>query len=65
MKPIVAEAEVLIECMPDSVFAYFADLRNEPEWNQGHVEAVVMTSPEPIGPGTTFEGRHSAFGKAT
>lgn len=65
MNVISAEAEVLIECEPEIVFAYFADLRNEPKWNRGHVKDVTMTSSEPIGLGTTFEGKHSSFGKAT
>ena len=65
MNVISAEVEVLIEWEPEIVFAYFADLRNEPKWNRGHVKDVTMTSSEPIGLGTTFEGKHSSFGKAT
>jgi hypothetical protein len=59
-----AEAEVRVAREPEVVFAYFADLRNEPEWNRGHVRDVVITSPEPIGLGTTFEGKHPGFGNA-
>jgi polyketide cyclase/dehydrase/lipid transport protein len=56
---------VLIRRDPSDVFAFFADLRNEPEWNLGHVRNVTKTSPGPIGLGTTFEGDHPGFGPAT
>ena len=49
----------------DDVFSYFADLRNEPAWNHGHVRHVVMTTPGPIGRGTAFVGDHPGFGTAT
>jgi hypothetical protein len=65
MNIISAKSEIRIEREPEVVFAYFADLRNEPEWNRGHVRNVIMTSSEPIGLGTTFEGEHHGFGKAT
>lgn len=50
---------------PATVFDYFADLRNEAVWNRGHVRDIVMTSVPPIGLGTTFEGHHAGFGRAT
>ena len=62
---IAAEHETHIAREPEAVFDYFADLRNEPEWNHGHVRAVRMTSSPPIGQGTTFEGKHPGFGDAT
>ena len=62
---IRAETELTIRCDAAHVFAYFADLRNEPQWNHGHVQAVEMITPDPIGLGTTFEGHHPGFGKAT
>ena len=65
MKIISAESEIRIDRELDMVFAYFADLRNEPSWNRGHVRQVIMTSSEPIGPGTTFEGQHHGFGTTT
>lgn len=65
MVKISAETEIQIDRKPELVFAYFADLRHEPEWNKGHVKNVIMTSPDPIGLGTTFEGEHAGFGKAT
>lgn len=62
---IVAEHETRIGAAPEAVFDYFADLRNEPEWNRGHVRDVRMTSPPPIGRGSSFEGTHPGFGRAT
>lgn len=62
---IRAHHEITIHRPPDQVFWYFADLRNEPKWNHGHVHDVVMTSPDPIGLGTTFEGDHPGLGMAT
>lgn len=62
---IRAHYETTIQRPPDQVFRYFADFRNEPRWNQGHVEDVVMTTPDPIGLGTIFEGHHKGFGRAT
>lgn len=56
---------VRIHRAPDTVFDYLADLRNEAVWNRNHVWDVVMTSAPPIGLGTTFEGRHLGFGRAT
>jgi hypothetical protein len=60
-----AQCDIAIHRPPEQVFRYFADLRNEPKWNRGHVRDVVMTTPEPIGPGTAFEGFHPGFGRAT
>jgi hypothetical protein len=62
---IVAEHETRIAREPEVVFDYFADLRNEPEWNHRHVREVRMTSPPPVGLGTTFEGEHLRFSTAT
>jgi hypothetical protein len=62
---IRAHCDITIQRQPDEVFRYFADLRNEPQWNHGHVQTVVMTTPEPIGLGTSFEGYHPGFGRAT
>jgi hypothetical protein len=60
-----ATCNITIHRPQDVVFQYFADLRNEPSWNRGHVQDVVMTTPEPIGLGTAFEGHHPGFGRAT
>jgi hypothetical protein len=62
---ISAEHVVDIARPPEVVFAYFADLRNEPEWNRGHVREVRLITPEPVGLGATFEGEHPGFGRAT
>ena len=62
---IRAEHQTQIARSPETVFDFFADLRNEPQWNHGHVRDVRMTSAPPIGRGTTFEGRHPGFGRAT
>ena len=62
---VQAERETRIARPPEMVFDFFADLRNEPQWNHGHVLDVKMTSAPPIGLGTTFEGKHPGFGRAT
>jgi hypothetical protein len=61
---VTAEVRVFIAREPDPVFDFFADLRNEPQYN-GQVAGVVKTSPGPIGPNTTFEGSHRGFGRVT
>ncbi|MBP6392572.1 MAG: SRPBCC family protein [Flavobacteriales bacterium] len=61
---IRADVSVHIRCDPEIVFNYFADLRNEPEYNS-LVSDVTKTSPGPIGTGTTFTGRHRGFGPVT
>lgn len=63
--PAAAQVRVCIDRPREFVFAYFADLRNEPVWNRGHVQDVVMTSTGAVGLGSTFEGRQPGFGKAT
>jgi hypothetical protein len=62
---VKSEHETRIARSPEAAFDFFADLRNEPEWNHAHVHDVRMTSLPPIGQGTTFEGRHPGFGTAT
>ena len=62
---VEAEHETRIARSPETVFDFFADLRNQPQWNHGHVRDVKMTSAPPIGRGTTFEGKHPGFGSAT
>jgi hypothetical protein len=63
-RPITAQVRVFIACTPDVVFDFFADLRNEPQYNS-QVSGITKTSPGPIGPNTTFEGRHRGFGHVT
>lgn len=62
---IAATSHVHIARKPEDVFAYFADLRNEERWNLNHVHDVEMLTPEPIGKGSRFVGRHARFGRAT
>jgi hypothetical protein len=61
---ITADVRIFIARNPDRVFDFFADLRNEPEYN-GQVAGIIKTSPGPIGPNTTFEGTHRGFGRVT
>lgn len=61
---VTADVRILIPRATDVVFDYFADLRNEPQYN-GQVRRVTKTTPGPIGLGTTFEGLHRGFGPVT
>jgi hypothetical protein len=61
---VSADVEVFVARDPETVFDYFVDLRNEPQYNR-QVRAITKSSPGPIGPDTTFEGRHSGFGSVT
>lgn len=63
-RPVTARVRVFIARAPEVVFDYFADLRNEPQYNR-QVGAITKTSPGPIGPNTTFEGTHAGFGQVT
>lgn len=62
---VSVDTAVLIRRDPATVFRYFADLRNEPHWNRGHVRDVRLVSPEPVQRGSLFEGRHPGMGLAT
>jgi len=48
----------------DVVFDYLADMRNEPKWLPGASD-VRLTSAEPVGPGSTFEGTYARAGTVT
>ncbi len=63
-RPVTARVRVFIACMPEVVFDYFADLRNEPQYNR-QVSGITKTSPGPVGLGTTFQGSHPGFGRVT
>lgn len=63
-QPVTADVRVFIARRPEAVFDYFADLRNEPEYNR-QVRGILKTSPDPIGADTTFEGLHRGFGRIT
>jgi len=63
-RPVSAEVRVFVAREPATVFDFFADLRNEPQYN-GQVAGISKTSPGPIGLNTTFEGSHGGFGRVT
>ena len=46
----------------DDVFAFIEDARNRPRWDDG-VESEELTSPEPIGVGTTVRTRLRSMGR--
>lgn len=54
--------EVLISRPLAEVFAFVADARNQPRWDES-VDSEELTSPEPIGVGTTVRTRMHAVGR--
>jgi uncharacterized membrane protein len=46
----------------DEVFAFVADARNRPQWDDS-VESEELTSPEPIGVGSTVRTRMRSMGR--
>jgi hypothetical protein len=48
----------------EEVFDFLADIRNEKTWNPRLIQ-VEKTSSEPIGAGTTFQGRYQGLGVLT
>ena len=55
-------ASVQISRPPDEVFAFVADARNRPLWDES-VESEELTSPEPIGVGSTVRTRVRSMGR--
>jgi carbon monoxide dehydrogenase subunit G len=53
---------VQISCPPDEVFAFIADARNRPLWDES-VDTEELTSPEPIGVGSTVRTRLRSMGR--
>ena len=53
---------VLIARPLDEVFAYVADARNRPAWDES-VDTEELTSPEPIGVGTTVHTEFRSMGR--
>jgi carbon monoxide dehydrogenase subunit G len=53
---------VLIARPPDEVFAFVADARNRPSWDES-VDSEELTSPEPIAVGTTVRTRMRSMGR--
>lgn len=46
----------------DEVFAFVSDARNRPSWDES-VESEELTSPEPIGVGSTVRTRMRSMGR--
>jgi uncharacterized membrane protein len=57
-----SRVEVLVSRPLDDVFAYVADVRNRPQWDES-VDSEELTSPEPIGVGTTVRTRLRSMGR--
>jgi carbon monoxide dehydrogenase subunit G len=55
-------ASVVIARPPDEVFAFVSDARNRPSWDDG-VASEELTSPEPIGVGSTVRTRMRSMGR--
>ena len=53
---------VVIARPPEEVFSYIEDARNRPQWDDS-VESEELTSPEPIGVGTTVRTRLRSMGR--
>jgi hypothetical protein len=53
---------VLIARPLDEVFAFVGDVRNRPSWDDS-VDSEELTSPEPIGVGSTVRTRLRSMGK--
>jgi Polyketide cyclase / dehydrase and lipid transport len=63
-RPVTAQVRIFIARMPEVAFDYFADLRNEPQYNR-QVSGITKTSPGPVGQDTRFEGSHRGLGHVT
>jgi carbon monoxide dehydrogenase subunit G len=46
----------------DEVFTFVADARNRPQWDEG-VDSEELTSPEPIGVGSTIRTKMRSMGR--
>ena len=53
---------ILVSRPPDEVFAFVEDARNRPQWDDS-VETEELTSPEPIGVGSTVRTRMRSRGR--
>jgi carbon monoxide dehydrogenase subunit G len=58
----VRSVAVVISRPRDEVFAFVADARNRPRWDDS-VDSEELTSPEPIGVGTTVRTRLRSMGR--
>jgi lysophospholipase L1-like esterase len=61
---VTARVRIFIPRERELVFDYFADLRNEPQYNR-QVSGIRKTSSGPIGQDTTSEGTHVGLGRVT
>ena len=61
---IIAEAEFQIDRPLEEVFDFWADVRNENDWNPGS-QRWEQTSPGSVGLGTTFKGEVQGMGPMT
>jgi uncharacterized membrane protein len=57
-----SSVEVLIARPLDEVFEFVADVRNRPSWDDS-VDSEELTSPEPIGVGSTVRTKLRSMGK--
>jgi Polyketide cyclase / dehydrase and lipid transport len=53
---------VQVSCPVDEVFAFVGDARNRPLWDES-VDTEELTSPEPIGVGSTVRSRLRSMGR--
>ena len=58
----VSSVGIVITRPRDEVFAFVADARNRPRWDDS-VDSEELTSPEPIGLGTTVRTRLRSMGR--
>ena len=59
----VRSVSVVVSRPRDEVFAFVADARNRPRWDDS-VDSEELTSPEPIGVGSTVRTRLRSMGRA-
>jgi len=59
-----ARVEMRIDCPPEVAFDYYADIRNELQWNPD-ARRVEKLTPGDIGPGTQFEADYRGLGAFT
>jgi carbon monoxide dehydrogenase subunit G len=64
LRPLVFTRTVTVQISrpPDDVFAFVADARNRPLWDES-VDSEELTSPEPIGAGSTVRTRLHSMGR--
>jgi hypothetical protein len=62
-RPVTAQVRIFIAGMPEVVFDYFADLRNEPQYNR-QVSGITKTSPGPVDKAPDSRDRIAALGRS-